>query len=278
MRCFSLISSVETCFYDELIVPLLQRMLNLEKLELSIAAQRNALIDGNHMKINIINHLPRLNKFTFHIRSLVKVSNPTHVISNEEMQDTLTDLRNNQVISYVDHFLKEKFIQCHFYSYPYTWYYYHNITHSFPGGLFPGVRDVSLFDDRPFEHQFFVRIAQAFPIMEKLSLINLTPQTQTLNNNEHLIMIEYPHLTKLDFMDVDDDYVEQFLLNTKTHLLKSICLDVTYESLKKITHNFTRNTTRFNAAKVNILRIWSYFKISKRLTEYFPYAKISRFP
>ena len=56
--------------YDELIVPLLHRMLNLEKLSLYLVTSvRKTFIDGNDLKKNIINHMPRLNKFTFNIRS-----------------------------------------------------------------------------------------------------------------------------------------------------------------------------------------------------------------
>ncbi|CAF2945702.1 unnamed protein product [Rotaria sp. Silwood2] len=79
----------------------------------------------------------------------------------------------------------------------------------FAGGLFKCVYEVSLFDDRPFEHEFFVRIAQAFPLLKKLSMINRTPQNQrTKNNNEYLSIIEYLHLIELDFLDVNDDYLE----------------------------------------------------------------------
>ncbi len=41
--------------------------------------------------------------------------------------------------------------------------YYKNIINSFPGGLFKYVREIFLFDERPFEHEFFIQIAQAFP-------------------------------------------------------------------------------------------------------------------
>ncbi len=107
----------------------------------------------------------------------------------------MTDLEDNQVISYVDYFLKER---DHFYSYPYTLRYYHTITKSFLGSLFKCIRKV--LDDRPFEDEFFLRIAQAFPLMEKLSLVNRTPQKQkATDNNEHLAIIEYPHLIESDF-------------------------------------------------------------------------------
>jgi hypothetical protein len=42
------------------------------------------------------------------------------------------------------------------YSYPYTLTYYDDISNNFPGGLFKCVREISLFDERSFEHEFFV--------------------------------------------------------------------------------------------------------------------------
>ncbi|CAF4241865.1 unnamed protein product [Rotaria sp. Silwood2] len=275
MRCFLLMSKSEIIFYNESIVELVQRMTNLEKLALYIAVEQRTFIDGNNLKNNIINHLPKLNKFIFNIRSFIHNCDSSDLLTSEEIQHTLTDLGDSQIIYYFDYFFTERRAQCHFYSYPYTLKYYHNITNSFSGGLFKCVREVSLFDDRPFEHEFFVRIAQAFPLLKKLSMINLTPQNQKAkNNNEYLSIIEYPHLIELDFLDVSDDYLEQFLVNTKTFLIDNICIYAYYESLKRVTNNFRRAATRFNSAKVNSLRIYGQFQLSKRLIKYFPNAKI----
>ncbi len=55
-----------------LIVPLLHRMSNLESLALYLVIdyyKKNRFIDGNHLKKNLIDHLPRLTKFAFNIRS-----------------------------------------------------------------------------------------------------------------------------------------------------------------------------------------------------------------
>jgi hypothetical protein len=50
-------------------------------------------------------------------------------------------------------------------------------------------------------------------------MINRTPQNRKANNNnEYLPIIEYPHLIELRFSDVDDNYVEQFLISTNTCL------------------------------------------------------------
>jgi hypothetical protein len=56
----------------------------------------------NILENNIIQHLPKLNKFLFNTRSLFRASNRTDFPSYEEMQHTLTGLGKNQVIFYVD--------------------------------------------------------------------------------------------------------------------------------------------------------------------------------
>ncbi|CAF3316291.1 unnamed protein product [Rotaria sp. Silwood2] len=56
--------------------------------------------------------------------------------------------------------------------------HYEDVTNNFPGGLYPYVRLVSLYDERPFEHDFFIRICQSFPFMKKLSINNVHAQKQ----------------------------------------------------------------------------------------------------
>ncbi len=50
--------------------------------------------------------------------------------------------------------------------------HYNDITNSFSGGLFKCVEEISLFDERPFEHEFFIKISQAFPFLKKLTVSN----------------------------------------------------------------------------------------------------------
>jgi hypothetical protein len=59
-------------------------MFNLEKLDLDLViCCKNAFIDGNSLKKNIINHMPKLNKFTFNIRSTVRLDNQINLLSND---------------------------------------------------------------------------------------------------------------------------------------------------------------------------------------------------
>lgn len=248
-------------------------MVILENLTLFICIHEKTVLDGNRLKNDIINHLSQLKKFIFNIRSLFYDFNQTDLLSNEDIQHTFVGLGDNQVISYIDYL--SIYGQCHYFSYPYVLKYYDDITNKFPDGLFKCVREVSLLDQRPFEYEFFIRIAKAFPLLEKLSVSNKTPQQQKLiNNNKHLSIIEYPHLIELNFIYAHDDYIEQFLINTKTFLPNNIHFWCDYKSLKRVTHDFTRSTMRVNCVKIQRLHFYDRFQITKSLTNYFPHAQV----
>ncbi|CAF2127732.1 unnamed protein product [Rotaria magnacalcarata] len=81
----------------------------------------------------------------------------------------------------IDYFERAQLLYCHVYSYRYTWKFYHYITNNFHGGLFKSVREITLYDEHPFEHDFFLRIAQSFLCINKLALCNNEAQ----QNNHH---------------------------------------------------------------------------------------------
>jgi len=193
-------------------------MSNLEKLILNISIEgEEKFLDGNNLKKNIINHMPRLRQFLFHIRSIVVFDNLMHLPSNEDIQHTLTNCSDHQVISYVDYFPSESKGQCHIYTYSNRMIFYDDITNNFPDGLFKYIQDVTLFDERPFDHIFFLRIAQAFPFLRDLTVKNWKPQHRNfIDDNRDFSIIEYPRLTILCLTDVHDDYAEQFLPHTET--------------------------------------------------------------
>ncbi|CAF4204874.1 unnamed protein product [Rotaria sordida] len=280
LKCFSLSCKRATYDYNEAILPLLHRMSNLEELGLCLTVYvHKTFIDGNHLKTKIIKQMTRLNQFTFFIRSFINIFNEMSFPSTEDIQQTFIDFPFNKIISYVDNFADRKKIQCYIYSYPFLMRYYTGITNNFPGGLFEHVRVVSLFDEQPFEHEFFLRIQKSFPFIEELFLANRKPQNrkqyyESNSNNQTLSLIEYFFLNKLDISNVHDDYIEQFLFDTKTYLQNNVILSVDYESLQRVTHNFTRDATRTNCAKISKLYLWDQGKRSNSLEEYFPYAKI----
>ncbi|CAF2789704.1 unnamed protein product [Rotaria sp. Silwood2] len=280
LKCFSLSCVLETTYYDELILPLLYRMSNLEKLGLYLSIfVYERFIDGNNLKKNILNHMSQLNQFSFHIHSRMFINNEMNLPSKQDIQQTFRDFKDNQIISYVDYFPERKKGQCNIYSYPFLMKYYEDITNNFPGGLYPYVRVVSLYDEYPFEHEFFIRISQSFPFMEKLTLINRHAQNykqsyKTINDNQNLSIAKYFYLTELDIEQVHDDYIEEFLFNTKTYLQNNILLSIDCKSLERVTHSFTRDDTRINCTKINEIYLFSDVKYSKFLHNYFPFAKI----
>ncbi|CAF4715779.1 unnamed protein product [Rotaria socialis] len=278
LRYFSLHSNNDLHNYDELIVPLLHRMLNLEKLDLQLVVYRKkGFINGNDFKDDIINNMPRLNNFTFNIRLFNYLPNQTTKISNENIQCTFKDFKSNEIISCVDYFQEKQYSYCHIYSYPYKMNYYVNISNNFPGGLFKNVHRVSLFDERPFEHEFFIQIQKSFPFMKELTVVNEKPQKNKLcrkskNDNQYLSTIKYPHLTKLSLLQVHDDYVEQFLLDTDVFMPNNAHLLVDYQAMKRVTENFTRHATRVNCAKLASVSLIDTYKCIKPVKGYFPRA------
>jgi hypothetical protein len=157
--------------------------------------------------------------------------------------------------------------------------HYNNITNHFPGGLFQCVDKISLYDERPFEHDFFMRITQAFPLLKRLSLSNKQPQNDKLYqksnvDKENLPTIKYSYLTLLHLPAIHDDYIVQFLDDKKTYFPSTFCLAIGYESLKSVTHNFTIDIMRVNCDKIIELCILDTDEKCERLKNYFPRARL----
>ncbi|CAF3401033.1 unnamed protein product, partial [Rotaria sp. Silwood2] len=281
LKYFVLSCLFKTSCYNELILPLLYRMSNLEKLGLYFTASFNeTFIDGNNLKKNILNHMSKLKEFTFDIRSFMFINNEMNLPSKEDIQRTFDDFHLTKIISYVDYFLKPyKNGLCHIYSYPSLMRRYEYVTNNFPGGLYRYVRVVSLYDEYPFEHEFFIRIAQSFPFMEKLTINNRYAQNQKesyklMNDKSNLSIAKYNYLIELQIDRAHDDYIEEFLCSTKTYFQNNILLDVHYEPLLRATNCFTRDDTRINCTKVNELSLFGQVEYSKCCKDYFPFATI----
>ncbi|CAF1431574.1 unnamed protein product [Rotaria sordida] len=220
LKCFSLHCYKMTDAYNEVILPFLYRMSNLEELDLSLfLSVKEKFLDGNDIKKNLLNQMIQLNKFTFNIYSIVYCHNQINLQSNEDIQNTFNDYKYNKIICSID-YLKKRSSQCRIYSYPYKLKFYNYITNNFSGELFKCVRQISLFDEKPFEHEFFLRIEKSFPFLENISIRNFQPQnnkscTESNKDNQHLSIVKYPYLTNLSLIKVHDDYIEQFLVYTK---------------------------------------------------------------
>ncbi|CAF3474071.1 unnamed protein product [Rotaria socialis] len=280
LKDFVLCCMSQTSNYDKLILPLIYRMANLEELGLSFTTTvKETFIDGNNLKQHILNHMSQLKQFTFDIRSVMCINNEMNLPSKEDIQQTFTDLQYTKIISCVDYFLDHQQGLCHIYSYPFLMRRFEYITNNFAGGLYPYVRVVSLYDEHPFEHEFFIRISQSFPCMEKLTINNRYGQNQKesyklMNDKSNLSIAKYYNLIDLHIDRAHDDYIDEFLCNTKTYFRNNILLDTHYEALRRATHDFARDDTRINFTKVNELCLFLKIEYPKSCKDYFPFAII----
>ncbi len=71
MKCFSFTAFDRTENYDDLIVPMLCRMINLEELQLYISVERynSTYIDGIQLYDQFLVYMTQLKKFTFNIKT-----------------------------------------------------------------------------------------------------------------------------------------------------------------------------------------------------------------
>ena len=255
-------------------------MSNLEKLDLSlVVSMKQTFIDGNQLKFNILNNFAHLKKFLFNICSLIYFVRQTNFTTNEDIQRTLKDFPSEEIFSSLDHFPQNGFSQCHIYSCPYQFDYYYNLTNRFPGGFFQRVYDVTLFDEQPFEHDFFLRITQAFPFLEILTVINRKRQNERRVQNtkdwkKRFSVIEYPYLNRLDLMEAHQDYHEQFLFDTKSSFPNGLYVTMDYQFTRKVTRNFRRNSTRINCAKISFVSFYRKLPYPAHMNDYFPFADI----
>lgn len=268
MTCIS-----ETFLYDEIIVPLLQRMNSLEKLALYFETDREEqYIDGNALNKDILNDMMQLNEFLFSIQTTVFRNKQISLITKKEIDQTFANDRKFPIIACVSYFSERKLGQCHIYSFPYPSIEYSNITNHFPGGLFPNVQTISLHDEHPFEHAFFLQIAQSFPFLRSLQLHNSKKQKFS-SNNDQLAMSQYSHLTKLHFVTSNDDYLEEFLFDTKTSFSQKIRLICNYEQFKRVTRNFTSDRTRHNCSKIQQISLYDSIQMPDCYRHYFPHLE-----
>ncbi|CAF4372851.1 unnamed protein product, partial [Adineta steineri] len=65
--------------------------------------------------------MSQLKKFSFSISSEIHLGNEINLPSNDDIQNTFKDFKDNEIVSYVDNFPMSKHIECRIYSYPYRW-------------------------------------------------------------------------------------------------------------------------------------------------------------
>ena len=255
MKCFSLECHCLANEYDTHLLPLLRRMSNIRELTLNIINDsRTSFIDGTGIYNEILLHTPRLDQFIFHISSEIQLDHSLDPRpAKEDIQRTFTNIRCDQVECMVNY--QYDSVLCRVFSQPFVFDTLEKLGNTFPPVVFRYVTSLSVHDIVPFEHEFFVRIAQSFPLLKSLCVVNLQPQSSLPNNNERHSVAEYRYLSSLRLFGCHTDYIEQFLTRTKTYLHALVKLTVDYDQLAIATDNFTRTTTRINCAQVEALRL-----------------------
>ena len=269
-----------TCTYDEYIIPLLRRMINLEELTLFICVGRvdSTVIDGNELHRQVLIHLPYLNKFVFSIYTCILIEkHKIKIPSNEDIQHSFIRREYGEVGSFVHYeprqpkvgssFKRKPLVKTHIYSLLYQFESFIYLNNSFQGGMFVTVRILTMADSDPFEHQLFKIISNDFPFLKELSIKNDEAQEE---KQQPSTLINFPYLNFLNVVNAHVDYTEQFLVDTRTHLPCLLDLSIEYESLTMVTNNFTNDATRLYCSKLKELHIDKLFVRSKHFDEYFP--------
>ncbi|CAF1041555.1 unnamed protein product [Rotaria sp. Silwood1] len=269
LKCFSL-TSIEYAFdYDDQIIPLLRRMINLKELTLFLTVLKpySTYIDGIQLHDQILIYMPQLNKFTFNIiTAIVNRNMKIDLQSNEYIQHSFIGKGYGEVGSCVHTRSEHNVGTSHVYSLPYKFEYFLHLNNSFQGDMFDTVQYLTMIDGRPFEHNLFKLISQCFPLLKELCVVNYQPQK---NKQHSSILIIFPRLILLKLFEAHVDYAEQLLCDKNIHLPALLDLCINYKSLAMITNNFTNNPIRLNCAKIKKLHIDPFLR-PKNFHKYFP--------
>jgi hypothetical protein len=247
MKMYRNFNNYELCF------SLLQRLSNVEYLTLLLAIGRddatlNHLIDGSVLERNIFPWMPRLHRFNYHIRSVLK--NASHITTKQVRQSFVKQQQSFDCV--VDHF-KNAYAQCHIYSLPFVGTRLDFVSNRFPlfdnNKTFSNVTTLLLFDDvKPFESVFFEGVARALPRLLTLEIYNqLKPRKKIpIKKND----IQFNQLAVLILYDIHMDYADLFLC--QLHLPSLIELAINNDILLKILSQ-NQEQARINASRVGTL-------------------------
>ncbi len=232
-------------------------MFYLEKLILSlIVYNRRTFVDGNSLVNDILSPMLYLHTFIFNIitegvRVLEELISPPDVLSHALIE------RGYDLDCYTDYNPLSRG-QYHIYSLPFVMDRMHIHSNKFPIGLFCTVRYLYVHDFiHPFEHEFFLRISQCFPLLNEFAVFNPNPQkkkiTEEYQNEKTLVVAKFSHLIRLNLYGSYIDYTKQFLFDCNTCLPSLRTLHINYEHLVMVTENFANTAARTNCANLKRL-------------------------
>ena len=259
-----------TYFYDDQVVPLLRRMLNLKELTLFLSVFRidSTYIDGKQLYDDFLSQMIQLKQFNFSIHTHIISNNISiDLQSNNDIQNSFIKRGYRHVSSSADDKLTHYRAGCHVYSLPYQFDGYFFMTSSFQGGKFDKVEGLIMLDRCSFDHELFKIISRDFPFLQTLVINNL--ESQRFKNHSSTF-ITFNHLWKLSLRNAHIDYAIEFLSDRNIRLPRLTNLSITYETLAIVTNSFTNDETRLNCGKITCLDIYGPFVRPENFHLYFP--------
>ena len=248
-------------------------MLHLEKLTFYLRIDRQDVFTD---PIDLINefsmHMLRISSFNFYLSVLNNKNDLARHLSNNDPKRNLTNKGYEEVLDMVCDRVEGSVYQI--FTVPFEFALLMSVGYIFPNIVFKYVIDLCINITVTYEHEFLLRVVQAFPMLKYLYICAFTPFSygprKPLINSQPHEPIEYRHLISLDIMRTDINYVEHFLNETHSHLPCLTELIVGYEDLRIITEDFTRETTRRNCANIRRLTNWRAIAGSKDYYDHFP--------
>jgi len=247
----------------------------LEKLTLYLRIKnRGTFVDSTHLENEILGYMPRLHSFTFYICTYEDTVASFRYVPSQDIRKIVTCAGYERMASIIN-YINNREAVCSIFSIPFAFARLRGIGNIFPNIVFNYVTYLLVQDVVPFNHEFFIRVAQSFPLLQDFHVANLESQSCNIsgfssNDTQLYSIAEYPHLTSLDVRSGSIDYVEQFLNETKTCVPCLTELTVSYNYLRIVTKDFTREETRRNCAKVKRLDVIGTWVYSKDFYVYFP--------
>ena len=147
------------------------------------------------------------------------------------------------------------------------------IGRDFPETRFQHVVNLWVTDVGQFDHDFFLRLARCFPVLQRLLVDEETSILWDEPDDFPAIrcdqVVQYPYLKTLHLFGAGLCCIEQFLNDNITRLPRLTQLTIMHNKLAFITDDFTRQETRRNCAHVIKLVTFAIIAGSKDYYDHF---------
>jgi hypothetical protein len=257
LKSFSLTSFRLTNLYEDLLVPMIRRMINLEdlKLDLILSRRGDRCMDAGKLSDHLLDHLSQLRRFTFDMRSLSgECTNHSSPPSSVLNQQSFCGKRYEQAVAMVHEnagCMNENV--CRIYSLPYDFEYFFDLNHRFGGGPFQKVRLVTMCDEHPFEEALFRLISRDMPLLEQLMIMNDVPPK---NKRCSLTPLVFARLEKVDLEGAHDDYAELFLSKRRSFSPRLKSLRIGDELLRRMKTGLYSDSAHIDLDGVLVRGAW----------------------